>query len=128
MRDTSVGLALIDKTDQISERRANTESAGNPYAPESLITGAETIAGLTYHDHRHWPTLRDYKAAVAGRMTSSQIEVVAPRVKGNKFTTVGHDKRSIEEAIRLDGTAVQEIAPGITVVSLDALASGSVTL
>lgn len=60
-------------------RTGGPESYGNPYDPESLITGEETAAGITYDDPRVWPDFPTYQEAVAGRMTPEQIAQVAPR-------------------------------------------------
>ena len=54
---------------------------GVAYDPESLLTGAEELAGLTYRDKRVWPSEEAYKRAVEGRLTPEQIAAIAPRVK-----------------------------------------------
>lgn len=69
------------RQDNFAERRNATESAGVGYDPESLLTGAEIAAGLTYHDKRQWPSEEVYKDAVAGKFTPEEIVSIAPRVK-----------------------------------------------
>ena len=47
-------------------RSGGATSYGNAYDPESLLTEAESRAGLTYFDYRLWPTETLYRDAVAG--------------------------------------------------------------
>lgn len=75
------------KQDLFQERRNASESAGNPYDPESLLTGAEIAAGLGYYDRRHWPSRELYRLAVSGRLTPDEVAKIAPRVKGNGMVT-----------------------------------------
>lgn len=75
------GIANYFQGDTFAERRNATPSAGVTHDPESLITGAEAAAGLTYRDKRVWPDEETYRRAVEGRLTPDQIAAVAPRVK-----------------------------------------------
>ena len=77
------------ESDNFTERRTGgAESFGNAYDPESLLTGAESAAGLTYDDHRVWPSERLYRDAVAGRISVDDIPSIAPRQKGLARTSV----------------------------------------
>lgn len=52
----------------------------NMYDPESLISGAEIDAGMTYmNSARDWKNLEDYIAAVSGQWTTDEILARAPR-------------------------------------------------
>lgn len=115
----------IGVEDQIQLRRATGEkSYGNPYNPESLVSIGEDPLGP--YDHRLFPTLDDYKKAVAGKMTPDEILRIAPRVKGLAETSYGDEEYN--EPVRL---GLQAEAQGFTVVypgiyatnSLDALAA-----
>ena len=75
------GVANYFAGDTFQERRNATPSAGVAYDPESLLTGAEEAAGLTYRDKRVWPSEEAYKRAIEGRFTPEQIASIAPRVK-----------------------------------------------
>lgn len=58
--------------------------SGNPYDPESLLTGAEVEAGMTYtNSRRAWATEAEYHRAVQGEMTTEEILEAAPRVRIN---------------------------------------------
>ena len=67
--------------DNFAERRNNSPSAGVAYDPESLLTGDEEAAGLTYRDKRVWQSEEAYREAVAGKYTPEQIAQIAPRVR-----------------------------------------------
>lgn len=117
--------ATMGHEDQFAQRRSNApEAYGNPYNPESLISVGEDPLGP--YDHRLFPTLDDYKKAVAGKMTPDEILRVAPRVKGLAETSYGDE--SYTEPVRL---GLQAESQGFTVVypgiyatnSLDALAA-----
>lgn len=75
------GIANYFQGDTFAERRNATPSAGVAYDPESLLTGAEAEAGLTYQDRRLWPSEAAFIAAIEGRLTPEQVAAVAPRVK-----------------------------------------------
>lgn len=60
---------------------AGPSNYGNPYDPESLITGAEVAQGLTYADKRAWPNQETYDAAVSGKIPADQIPNIAPRTR-----------------------------------------------
>jgi len=63
-------------------RTGGPNSYGVAYDPESLISGAEELAGLTYADKRLWPSREVYAAAVAGRLTPEDVLAIAPRHEG----------------------------------------------
>lgn len=67
--------------DLFSLRRSGTAfAAGNPYDPESLLTGGEIQNGLTYtNSRRNWPDEATYLEAVGGGMTREEILRIAPR-------------------------------------------------
>lgn len=71
--------------DRFSDRRSGLAFAsGNPYDPESLITGKEAASGLTYdNSRRDWPSERSYENAVAATpfWTTERILEKAPRRK-----------------------------------------------
>lgn len=67
---------------------AGASNYGNPYDPESLITGGEVAQGLTYADKRSWPNQAQYDAAVAGELSTDQIPSIAPRVRNNRTKLV----------------------------------------
>ena len=113
------GIANYFQSDTFSERRNSTPSAGVAYDPESLLTGAEEAAGLTYHDRRVWPSQALYQLAVEGKLTPSEVAAIAPRVK------VAAPAVKIENEEDRD---ITEIFPGCYFVDLGALASGRVTL
>ncbi len=79
-------IKSLFENDNFSKRRT---SGHNWYDPESLITGAEVKAGLTYHDKRDWTHTKvdsidpqaQYELACAGYIGVPAIPVVAPRVK-----------------------------------------------
>lgn len=75
------GIANYFQGDTFAERRNATPSAGVAYDPESLLTGSEEAAGLTYRDKRVWPDQETYRRALEGRLTPEQVAAVAPRVK-----------------------------------------------
>ena len=64
--------------DSFTIRRSG-NGAGNPYDPESLLTGAEIAQGLGYGDQRDWPDTETYVRAVNGDITPSEVAYVAPR-------------------------------------------------
>lgn len=76
----------VDK-DLFEIRRAN-EGSGNPYCPESLLTGREIRAGLGYDCPRVGP-LAAWKVAIEGGLTPQQVEQQLPRV------TVGQARKRI---------------------------------
>ena len=50
--------------------------------PESLISGAESAAGMTYtNSHREYPSESVYFDAVHGRIDCDEIIRIAPRVR-----------------------------------------------
>jgi hypothetical protein len=56
----------------------------NPYDPESLLTGAEEAAGMTYdNSRRNWPDEATYWKAVSGNLTQEEILQLAPRALVN---------------------------------------------
>ncbi len=58
--------------------------AGNPYDPNSLLTGAEMACGLDYGNSvRTWPSYEAYIDAVSGNWTTERVEREAPRVHKN---------------------------------------------
>ncbi len=66
--------------DLFTERRSGTcYTSGNPFDPESLLTGAEMAAGLDYGDKRSWPNEALYRAAIGGQLTTDEIARIAPR-------------------------------------------------
>lgn len=69
--------------DNFAARRsgAGENNYGNAYDPESLITGGEVAAGLTYEDKRVFPDEETYRRAVAGEIRPEDIPGVAPRVR-----------------------------------------------
>lgn len=77
------GVPNYFQQDNFAARRsgAGDVNYGNAYDPESLLTGAEAAAGLTYRDKRVWPSEALYKEAVAGRIAPDLIPSVAPRVR-----------------------------------------------
>lgn len=66
--------------DNFELRRSNSPACGVPYDPDSLLTGAEVEAGLTYMDKRHWASEVERNAAVAGAFLPQVIPELAPRV------------------------------------------------
>ena len=78
------GIPNYFQTDNFAARRsgAGEVNYGNAYDPESLLTGAEEAAGLTYRDKRIWPSTEVYREAVAGRISPDLIiPSIAPRVR-----------------------------------------------
>lgn len=67
--------------DKFSTRRSGTcFQSGNPYDPESLLSGFESARGCTYdNSRRNWPSESLYRRAVNGELTSEQILTWAPR-------------------------------------------------
>ena len=59
-------------------------NVGPSYDPESLITGSEIAAGMTYYDKRDWPDIQTWKLACQGKLTTAAILRVAPRIKAPK--------------------------------------------
>jgi hypothetical protein len=56
------------------------------YDPESLLTGAEAAAGMTYENsRRNWPKLC-HQRAVDGQLTHDEIARLAPRVHVDNAT------------------------------------------
>ena len=54
--------------------------ANNLYDPESLLTGAEEEAGMTYENsRRNWPDEATHAKAISGYLTTEEILRVAPR-------------------------------------------------
>lgn len=76
-----VNEANAFEQDNFRERRNSSPAAGVAYDPESLLTGAEAAAGLTYRDRRQWPSEEAYQNAVAGKLTPEEIAEIAPRRK-----------------------------------------------
>jgi hypothetical protein len=72
-------------SDNFAQRRASQKGAGVAYDPESLITGEEVAAGLTYHDKRDWFCLgeRNRQAAHQGLITPEDVALAAPRRKAD---------------------------------------------
>lgn len=75
------------ENDLFALRRSGTAfAAGNPYDPESLLTGEEMAEGLDYdNSRRDWPNEDFYKLAVAGGMDTKSILQYAPRVPLKPF-------------------------------------------
>ena len=67
---------------------AGTSNYGNPYDPESLITGGEVAQGLTYADKRSWANQQEYDRAVSGAIPTDQIPSIAPRVRSDRAQLV----------------------------------------
>jgi hypothetical protein len=67
--------------DLFSLRHSGTAfAAGNPYDPESLISGAEVEQGFTYsNSRREWADETAYQRAVRGDMPTAEILATAPR-------------------------------------------------
>lgn len=73
--------ARVDfSVDQFELRRA-AQGAGNPWDPESLLTGEEVAAGLDYDCPRDWSgvTLEVRKQAEAGFVPTEVVAKIAPR-------------------------------------------------
>ncbi len=68
--------------DNFASRRT---TGHNGYDPESLITGAEVAAGLTYYNPRVWPSIHDYLDAVEGYIDVNEVIALAPRRSLLKF-------------------------------------------
>jgi hypothetical protein len=69
-------------SDLFSSRRSGTNGVGNPYDPESLLTGGESAKGMTYaNSRRDWISETDYRAAVAGFVPTDALVQLAPRVR-----------------------------------------------
>lgn len=66
--------------DSFTIRRSG-NGAGNPYDPESLLTGAEIAQGLGYQDQRDWPNTDTYIRAVNGDIGPTDVARIAPRRK-----------------------------------------------
>jgi hypothetical protein len=50
------------------------------YDPESLLTGAEAAAGMTYtNSERVWPDAETRRKAARGQLTHDEIAQFAPR-------------------------------------------------
>ena len=50
------------------------------YDPESLLTGGEAIAGMTYtNSERVWPDAKTRQRAARGELTHDEIALLAPR-------------------------------------------------
>lgn len=84
------GIPNYFQQDNFAARRsgAGESNYGVAYDPESLLTGAEAAAGLTYHDKRVWPGEETYRAAVSGKIAADLIPSIAPRVR--IVTSVNH--------------------------------------
>ncbi len=68
-------------------RSGSAFDSGNPYDPESLLTGGEAARGLDYgNSRRSWPNEETYRAAVGGHLTTEQILRIAPRVPLDEVT------------------------------------------
>lgn len=78
----------FEKDNFATRRTGGADSYGNAYDPESLLTGAESDAGLTFGDKRLWPSQRLYDDAVAGRIAVDDIPAIAPRIQGLRETSV----------------------------------------
>ena len=73
-------MSLFDN-DLFEIRRANQVGAGNPYDPESLMSGREAELGFTYsNSHREWDCEEDYNRAVKGLMSTEEVLEKHPRV------------------------------------------------
>lgn len=79
---------VVDRFDKdlFTARRsgAGVSNYGNPYDPESLITGGEVAQGLTYADKRSWPNQAEYDRAVSGEIPTDQLPSIAPRVRSTR--------------------------------------------
>jgi hypothetical protein len=52
------------------------------YDPESLLSGAEKAAGMTFNNsQRIWPGLYEFRRARAGEMSTDEILRIATRVR-----------------------------------------------
>lgn len=77
--------------DLFEMRRNATHASGNPYDPESLLSGKEASLGMTYdNSHREWPNEESYMLAVEGRMSSEEILLMHPRVFNHGACSVLH--------------------------------------
>jgi hypothetical protein len=64
--------------DNFTSRRT---TGHNLLDPDSLISGAEIAAGLTYHNSsRNWNDHAHYIAACSGQITTEQVLASAPRI------------------------------------------------
>ena len=65
--------------DNFTSRRT---TGHNMYDPESLISGEEIEAGLTYlNSKRYWADEKHYLSAVDGTLSPDEILATAPRVR-----------------------------------------------
>lgn len=72
--------------DLIKDRRNATESAGVPYDPESLLTGAEIERGLGYYDKRVFGSDWAREKACSGEYPLEAIpETLGPRIKDTSY-------------------------------------------
>ena len=85
---TPLPVTGFESDNFVARRTGGADSYGNAYDPESLLTGAESAAGLTYTDKRLWPSQRLYDDAVAGRIAADYIPAIAPRQQGLRETSV----------------------------------------
>lgn len=76
--------------DLFSLRRSGTAFAsGNPYDPESLLTGGEVAQGFDYaNSRRNWPDETTYLTAVQGELSKDEILRMAPRAFLQPVTNV----------------------------------------
>lgn len=74
-----VDVGFFEK-DRFETRRANFGS-GNPYDPESLLTGEEMALGLDYDCPREWSSQGVYDRAVRGEYSPVVVALIAPRKK-----------------------------------------------
>ena len=60
------------------------------YDPESLLTGAEALAGMTYtNSERVWPNAKTRQMAARGKLSHDEIARLAPRQLCSPITVVG---------------------------------------
>lgn len=100
------GISFPDRftSDLFTARRSGTVfTSGNPFDPESLITGAEAASGYTFvNSRRYWPSENHYRLAVGGQISTDTIVEIAPRcfiefvdVDGEAWAIVKHPTQGI---------------------------------
>jgi len=91
------------ETDLFSVRRNNSGS-GNPYDPESLLTGEEVSQGLTYNNSsRVWHNVAARDMAELGHLPTDAILGCAPRArKGDNL--IHPDNPILKQRALADGT------------------------
>lgn len=79
--------------------------AGNPYDPESLLSGREMAAGLSYRDKRWWFNESEYLQAVGGEWSTDKVLALAPRVSRTAGPVASYsDLRELSEVDLEDST------------------------